>query len=342
MERRKFVKMAGMASVAATTGMAGCQGDGNGTEDGSPTGNGTLSGGGAARYNPWVLADAADGSEAFAISIDWQANTAMGDGEQTATEDPELQNDVLAVTPMSWLVFAAFAVGFGLSQLGLGDATKEEGPTEYVHIASGGTIFEGSYDTDSYGDSVEQAGASEVEDYNGYTLYEMSGTQNAVIGLSSETLVVVQASSDGVSDPMARAKALIDADAGNAALLSDEAEPFDDIVNALPNRDVMGGVYSSEAEPLNKSTGDSEGGQTGFAQTDLDGEVNALATSADISQDGMTSAIALRYASESEVNAKADIEAAIGGMASNQSVTIDGTLVVIEGEYDAIPSLSSN
>lgn len=341
MDRRTFVKVAGMASVAATAGMAGCQGGGDdGSTDDSPS-DGSISGGATARYNQWLYADAVEGSESFAVSLDWETASNQQSSQSTASSDESLRDDALAITPISWLFVGALSVGFGLSQLGLNSAVEEGGPTEYVHVASGGIIIEGSYDTESLATSIEQAGASQVEEYNGYTLYQQSGTQGTAIGLSSETVVVVQGSGENVSDPLARVKGIIDAGAGERTLLSEDSESFNDVANALPNRSVMGAAHRPEPEPLNSSSGE-EGGDTGLSQTDLDGEVDAIATSADVSQGSMTSAMAIRYTSEGEVNAKADIEAAIGSQASNQSVTIDGPLVVIEGEYDALPSLSSS
>lgn len=338
MDRRQFVKMAGMASVAATGGLAGCQGGDDGTEDGTPSGS--TSGGVTARYNQWVYEGAMQGSEMFAVSLNWQSTSEIQGSGQTPSSDQSLQDDVLAVTPITWLFAGALAVGLGLSQLGLNAAAQEGGPTEFVHIVSSGIVLEGSYDTDSLASSIEQAGGSESEEYNGYTIYENSGTNAGAIALSSETIIVVQSSSDGVSDPTARVKGIIDAESGSKTLLSESSDSFNDIVNALPNRSVMGGVYSEEAEALNSSSDGQQGTQTGFSETDLDGMVNAIASSANVSQDGMTSAVAIRYTSESEVNARADIEAAVGHMGTNQSVTIDGPLVVVEAEYDSVPTLS--
>jgi hypothetical protein len=343
MDRRQFVKLAGMASIVATGGLAGCQdggnGDGDGTEDGTPDNDDGTGGGTTARYNDWVYADANADREMFAVSLDWQSIPDMDDGQATPQENEALQNDVLATTPVSFLFVGALSVGFGLAQTGVDSVVQEEGdgPTEFVHVASGGIVLEGSYDEESLAQSVEEAGATEVEEYNGYTLYE-NDTSGAVIGLSSDTIITVQRSSDGVSDPLARTKGLADAGAGDKTPLSLNVAAFADLMTALPNRAIMGTSYSSEARPLNSTPDSGEGDRTGFSQTNLDGNINGIASSASLSEESMTSSLAIRYESESEVNDRAALEAAIGTEASDRSVTIDGSLVVIEGTYSTVPN----
>ncbi len=346
MDRREFVKLAGMASVAATGGLAGCQSGGDepgdetedGTPDGQPDGNDGPSGGSTARYNDWVYADANADREMFAVSLDWESIPNFDDSQSTPSGNDALQSDVLATTPMGFLVVGALTVGFGLAQTGVDSAVQDEGdgPTEFVHVASGGIVLEGSYDVDTLAQSVEGAGASEAEEYNGYTIYE-NDTTGTVVGLSGETVITVRSSSDGVSDPMARVKGLVDAGAGNKTPLSQNAAAFADLVSALPNRAIMGTSYSTEARALNSTTDSGDGSQTGFSQTDLDGNINGIASSASLSQDSLTSSVAIRYESESEVNERSALEGAIGTEASDRSVTIDGPLVVIEGTYDTVP-----
>lgn len=344
MDRRRFVKLAGMASIAVTGGLAGCQDgdDGTGpqdsTEDGTPAGDAGISVGATARYDDWVYADANTDQEMYAVSLDWNSIPNFDDGEATPSGNDALQSDILATTPMSFLFVGALSVGFGLAGTGVSSVVAEDGsgPTEFVHLVSGGIAVEGDYDKSSLSQSVEGTGASVAEEYNGYTLYE-NDTSGAVIAVSSETIVVVQTNSEDVSDPLARTKGIIDAGAGDKTPLSESAAAFSDLVNALPNRDVMGCSYNSAARPLNSSGDDGQDSQNELSETDLDGNVYGIANSASVSQTSLTSSLAIRYENEDEVNEKSAIEAAIGTEANDRTVTIDGALVVIEGTYDTVP-----
>jgi len=342
-ERREYIKLAGMASVAATAGLAGCSddegsgGDGDGTEDGTPeNGNGDASAGALARYDQWVYADASEAAETTAISVDL---TQVAEDESEEEGGDETQ-DPLATTPLGFLFIAGFAAGFGTFGTGLDGFAEEESGTEQFHIASGGVIFEGNYDASSLTTDVEDAGGTEQESYGGYTLYYNDSGQNPnAVALSDDVVILVSDSDDDeVDDPLARVKDLVDTGNGDKTLLSEESDRFADLASALPDRGVMGVAFSEEAEALNE--GESGDDFAFFGDTDLSGRGNGLATSADFNDDrSLDSSLALRYENESEVDDREDIESAIGTDADEQSVSIDGPLVVVEGSYEEVPSI---
>lgn len=342
MDRRRFVKLAGMASVAATTGLAGCNGGGgdDGTEDG---GNGDVSGGETARYSDWITEESVASGQLLAVSLDTAALQEVGqDQETTAEGSTELQEDALAMTPVSYLFAGALTAGFGVNGLGLGDFLSEGSPTEKVHVAGGGIIFEGAYDANEVGTSVENAGASEAGAYSGYTLYTKESQQgNTTVAVGSDTIIVVNESpGKGVTDTESRAKHLVDATNGDATSYSDAESAFGDLMDALPNRAIMGVTYSSDGgalESQNNSSG-SFGDYTTLPDTDLEGNVLGYANSADVTSDSMTSSVALRYENEEEVDDKSTIESALGNKADDRSINIDGPLVVVEASYETTPS----
>lgn len=346
MERREFVKCAGMASVAASVGLAGCSdgGDGGGDED---TG-GSVTAGERARYNQWVTEDTYNGEELFAISLNIAAlPDEDSEGTETSDGDSEEPEDPLAGLPLTFLLFGGLAAGLGTYGLGLEGLSEEDSGTEKIHIA-GGLVFEGDFDAGSLETSVEEAGATETEDYHGFTIYtDAGGDDETAIAISEGAVIVVSKDmADSVTDTLPRAKVIADASFGEATPLSEERSVVEDLMTALPNRPVMGVAYSDEAKPLNEEDESDDGGtgsrddSTTFADTDLSGRANGLAASADLTGDSLTSSVALRYESEGEVDDRSDIEDAIGNDANDRVVDTDGPLVVVEGSYDEVPEYS--
>jgi len=218
MERRQFVKLAGMTSVAATAGLAGCQDGGGGDGDETTEGGDGGMSGQMAPYNSWLASDAvANPTELLCVTLDTQALEELSSSE-TASETPgsEVQGDALFALPSGFLFIGAFAA-FGFSSVGLGSITQgDDSPTNTLHIAGGGLIAEGDFDPDSLASSVETAGLSESEEYNGYTIYE---GQPGAAALSDSAVVVANEGNDLTG----RVKSHIDANAGDATLYSDEA-----------------------------------------------------------------------------------------------------------------------
>jgi hypothetical protein len=70
-----------------------------------------------------------------------------------------------------------------------------------------------------------------------------------------------------------------------------------------------------------------------IADIELEGDATGVATSAQYTQDELTTGMAIQYASEDAVDSEADIRAALGEAADDRSVSIDGRLVVVEGTF---------
>lgn len=338
MDRRQFVKLAGIASVATTGALAGCQGGGNGTENGD-NGNGSV-GGSSAGYNTWLTEDADSSGSVTAISLDADALSELQSDDQTTSENNEqVQQDALASTPISYLLAASLAVGFGTADLGLSNVSGENSSAETQHVLSGGFVFEGSFDTDEIGSSVQSAVGGEPTEYGGYTLYEQSESGSSrTVAISEDTIVASTTNSDSVTDPASRARAIIDTGNGDADSYSDTEPPFNQLSTALPSQMIMGTAYSPDGGALESSSEDSFGDFTTIGDTDLSGNALGVAASADFSSESLTPSVAIRYESESEVDDRSTIESALGSQASNRTVSIDGPLVVVSGEYSAQPS----
>lgn len=337
MERRRFLQIAGGTGAAAMTGLAGCSSLSGGGGGGVPNGE-------RASYDSWVGTGGTQGDQVNAFTLDLEVyRTLQNQDEETQTETETSANtetDPLSGIPASYLFAAALGLGFGLSGTGLSATISADGSAQRAHFADNGIILEGSFDAEALGSSVTSSGGEEAESYEGYTLYRRgSGSDSTVIGLSGDAAVVVSASDD-VSDPMARTKTLIDVGTGSATRLSDESDDFDSLVTALPSQGLSGVTYRPDGGLFEGSGsggqdgGGSSSGLSGFSDLDLSGNAVGGATSAAISMEQLEANLAIRYESESEVDAKADIEAALGGQASSSSVTIDGRMVYAEGTYE--------
>jgi len=345
MERRQYLKMAGMASVGASVGLAGCSDGGSSDGDGNGEAEAEVSAGVRARYDGWVSEGSGSSAQSFITSVDIAGlpdeQQPGGSGSETEEESsgPETE-DPLATTSLGFLFISVLTAGFGTVGTGLGQIAEEDGGTEVFHVVGNSTIFEGSYDPGALGTSVEQAGGVETESYGGYTLYLNEGSQDeTVIGVAEDAVVVTSGGEDGeTADPLAAAKSLIDANNGDGSTFSDSNSEFDDLVTALPDRHVMGVIFTEEPRGFNE-TGD-DGSTGSFADTELSGLVHGVSSSGDFNADGsLTTSLAARYESEGEVDARGDIESAIGAEADEQTVNIDGPLAIVEGTYNETPSL---
>jgi len=312
------------------TGLSGCSsltGGGGGTPSGD-----------RASYDSWAGAGLSEPVNAFTLDLEVY-RTLQDQEEETQTQTETSSStgtDPLAGIPATYLFAAALGLGFGLARTGLSSLIQQDGSAQRAHFVDNGIILEGSLDADSVGASVSETGAQEVEAYAGYTLYrDGSGSDATVIAVSGDAAVVVRGG-ENVADPMARTRRLVDVKAGNSDRFRGESDDYDALVTALPSRGIMGVTYSSEGG-LFESGGGGGGATSGlasFSDLDLSGNAVGGATSASFSTDQLDSSVAILYESESEVDAKADIEAALGGEANSSSVTIDGRMVYVEGTYE--------
>lgn len=332
MERRRFLQAAGVAGASAMTALAGCSSlPGGGGGGGTPSGD-------RAGYDSWVGTGISEPINAFTLDLEVYQTLQNQDEEETQTEtSTSTQTDPLAGIPATYIFAAALGLGFGLAQTGLSSQIQAEGSAQRAHFVDNGIVLEGSFDAESVGSSVSGAGAQEAESYAGSTLYRNgSGSDALVVAVSGDAVVVVRGG-ENVSDPMARTRRLLDANAGNTDRFRGESDDYDSLVTALPTRGIMAVAYNSEGGMFDGAGGGGGGSNSqlaSFADLDLDGNAVGGATSASFSTERLESSIVILYESESEVDAKADIEAAVGGQAASSSVTIDGRMAYVEGTYE--------
>ncbi|WP_440990954.1 hypothetical protein [Haloarchaeobius baliensis] len=319
------------------TTLSGCSSlPGGGGGGGTPNGD-------RASYDSWMAAGVSEPVNAFTLDLEvYRTLQEEGEGTQTQTEtSSSMGTDPLAGIPATYLFAAALGLGFGLMRTGLASLVQQDGSAQRAHFVDNGIVLEGSFDVESVGSSVSGAGAQEVDSHAGATLYRNgSGSDATVISVSGDTAVVVRGG-ENVSDPMARIRRLLDANAGNTDRFRGESDDYDSLVTALPTRGIMAVTYSSDGGLFESGGGGGGGGGGGatsglasFSDLDLSGNAVGGATSASFSTERLESSVAILYESESEVDAKADIEAAVGGEAASSSVTIDGRMVYVEGTYE--------
>jgi len=326
-------------------------GDGGTTEADTPTSTptatmaqGTVAGGTRAPYDDWASTGTYAGEEIQAFSV--LAGTGQPDG-QTPTPTPTPQGtqapiDPILGYPTSFLLAALFS-GFALANFGLGQVASEDGGTERIHGAGNGLVFEGSFDTETLASTVGESGASETGSYEGFTLYGSgSGESRAVLGLSGEALVHAS-SGEQVSDPRAVVESAIDASLGNATSYGSEHGAYEDLVTALPTRQVMGITFSSsgglnQGTPTPTPTPSMGGGSGSFFEIrdfDLGGTVRGLASSLGYgrNQESATAEMAIRYASAGEVDDADTIQSQVAPQAGDVSVATSGSLAVVTATY---------
>lgn len=301
-------------------------------------GGGTPSGD-RATYDSWVAAGVSEPVNAFTLDLAVY-RTLQNQDEETQTQTETSSNvggDPLAGIPATYLFAAALGLGFGLAQTGLSSLVQEDGSAQRAHFVDNGIVLEGSFDAETVGSSVSGAGGQEADSNAGYTFYRSgSGSDGTVIAVSGDAVVVVRGGQT-VADPMARTRRLVDANGGNTDRFRSGSDDYDSLVTALPNRGIMGVAYRSDGGLFEIGGAGAGGGTSGlasFSDLDLSGNAVGGATSASFSTDQLDSTVAILYESESEVDAKADIEAALGGEASSSSVTIDGRMVYVEGTFE--------
>ena len=355
MRRRRFLKTGGTAGFVGTLALAGCQGNGDGTDDeadngttdaGDGTGDGS-GGGTAAPYAKWVYESAYEGAEdpgINAISLRYQtlSESSSDDGDGGESETPD---DPLIGVTASYLIGAALAIGFGVGAAPIGDAGEEGGPTEIATVASGGTILEGAYDPDAIGTAIEEADGSTVGTDGDYTLYETTGLATQTIAVS-EDAIIGASEGNSVSDPETRVGEIIDTQTGDVTPYAEQDDDFAALASALPERDLMGIQYLPDGNVFEvEDSGEGSEGDSEFAgpsDLGLSGTARgiALSTSIDSEAQSLTTSMAIKYASADEADDRATVESALGTEATDRSVTVDGDTIIVEGTYDESVSRS--
>lgn len=338
MDRRRFLRVVGATGTVGSTLLAGCSGL-PGIGSGAPSGE-------RAGYDAWVGNGSVEDDSVSAFSLDLETFRDLRDsGEETTTETTTTTNsgasDPLIGIPATYYVGAAFLLGFGLSGTGLSSLVTEDGLGEWVHAPGEGIVIEGSFAASDVAASVRDADGSQTSSHEGYDLYEVG---ESVVALNDGVALVVDGTDD-VADPSEVARRLTDVGAGRAERYSDTSNDYDALATALPNEGIAGLQYDAAGGVLESAEDESEedagsfSGLMGFSDIYLDGDAVGGTVSATFSTETTESTLAIRYASEADVDSRSDVEAAVGTEAASRSVTIDGQMVYIEGRYkESTPS----
>lgn len=336
MERRRFLKTLGVTGTATMTGLAGCGVLGAGTSNGE-----------RASYDAWVSSDEGSDGAVSAFTLELSLLRKLENQTTTATTTTSEETttaattttgiDPLSAIPGTYVFSTVLGFGIGFAQTGLTGLVKEGGSAETIHLVGGSFVLEGSYDVENVRSKVSESVLSEAESYEGYTLYRAgSGQEGIVVAVSDEAVVYVSGDEE-TPDPTGHAKTLVDTGSGSGDRYRNDSEDYDQLVTALPSRDLQavefstdGGLFESESDDRTPSSP----GIITFSDVELSGNALGGSVSASLSQDELESALAFRYANEDEVDAKADIEAALGGQADERSVTVDGRMVYVEGRFE--------
>jgi hypothetical protein len=323
MDRRQFVRATGTAGALATTSLAGCLG---GVLNGVTGGGSSVSEGESAAYNAWIGTSTTDGGGGIDVSSAAGATLRndAGDGQ----ENQRIQDDALAMSVTEWAVPIGW-LSQALNPKGIAKPTADGSNTDRFTLVNGTRVFEGDYDTDAIRQTQER-NASRSEEYEGYTLY-IDG--NATTAVSQDAVLYVSDEAAGVEDATARIEATIDAATNERTRFAGEYEAYDELQSALPVRGYSGVEFDPDGGVLE---GDSERDFTTLQDTDLDPDVLGFAGSASIEEDDLTVAVALRYPSADAVDDRGTIESELGQEADERAIEIDGPLVIVEGEYNAL------
>ncbi|MEZ3117535.1 hypothetical protein RYH80_16590 [Halobaculum sp. MBLA0147] len=343
LDRREFVAGVAAAGLGA---VAGCSGTGLG---------GVGGGGGPARYSDFVASEAVDDGGTTAVSFDWAGLSALGDdgtpedgttetAEQTETPTPRPSDDgaglselddPLAAYPVGVLFAGVLSVGVVSNLVGLGRLTEFDGPTDDVHVVGdAGIVFEGEYDTEALADPLGTRGFERVTTYEEVPLYE-SGSR-ATVALSEELVVFV--AGDEIEDTTAVTRRVIDSEAGRTERYRASTSDYERLVSQFDAGLIESAQYVPAGDVREAAGGGENDPAAAASELDLEGTVRGVASSASLDDDEFVSNLALLFAEESAVPARADVEAALGTEATQRDVTVDGRLVTVTGTYRDTPS----
>jgi hypothetical protein len=336
MDRRELLQSLGAASVAATTGLAGCS---------SITGGGGVPDGDRAGFDSWTAASMITDSSVGGLTVDLEMFHSLEDeGTETATTTEAAtttgitESDPLAGIAASYVVAAAFGVGLGFFRTGLQSFVEEDGGGEFVHYPPVGAVVEGSFETDDVASEVEGADGTELESYEGYTIYEQGSSSSSTAIAVGDGVAVKADEGEDVTDPVQSVKDLIDANAGDSESYSSTSEDYEALVTALPNEGVTGVQYDSEgglfeSDEENESESGMEAGLSGFSDVDLEGDAVGAAVTTTFTETELEVMLAIQYASEGEVDDTSAVEDALGTEADSRSIDVDGKTLYVSGTY---------
>jgi len=326
MDRRQFVTAAGTAGVLASTSLAGCIGgvlDEAGVGDGN--GGGSVSEGGTASFNAWVGAGTT--VQNGRVSVASVGGETLRTDWGPARENQRIQDDALAMSVAEWGVPAGFAAG-GATLVGLADPTTSGSRTDRFNLVRPTRVYEGEWDPARLRSAQE---LDRREEYGGYTLYEGEVLDSEMTAaVSADAVLYVRDQLDAVSDTTARIKSHIDASREEAARYATDHDAFADLQTALPVRGYSGVEFHPDGGVLE---GESGYDFTTVQDADLNRDLLGYAGSTDTDGDDMTTSVALRYPSADEVDDRETIESELGAEADERAIEIDGSLVIVEGEY---------
>jgi len=371
MDRRRFIRRAGAATVLTTGALAGCSDDGgdggtdggdggsdggdggtdggdggsDGGDGGSDGGDGgmatptsSLGSGSLAPYDAWATPAVFNSEPVNAFTVDTQA---LSETSSTSTPTPSPQGTQGPVDPALGLplgfLFAATFSGFALAGFGLRQMDSEDGPAQRIHSAGSALVFEGSYDVDSVTSMVGESQASESGTYGGYTLFS-TGEEGSVLAVSGDSLITT---GSDASDPQAVVEAAVDAAAGNAPAYSADRPAYSDLAGALDSQQVTGLAYSPEG-PINAGTptptptpsmGGGGGDLFNIGDFRPDGDVRGYATGLSFDDEQATAQLAFRFTGADQVGDVDALASEVAPSASDASVASSGSLVLITATY---------
>ena len=325
MNRRTAISTLG-AGVVAT--VAGCGG-----EPASETTSETA--GNFAPYAEWVTATAASSAETVrAFSLGYDTLQAFSQTEtETQTTVAGQTDDPLYTAGLSNVLAVGFVGGFALGSAGLSSLVQANQPTERISVASDAVIVEGSFDTESVGQSVTDAGLSEIATDDGYTLYSQSPDAPNETGVTAVgSGVTITTLAEEVSDSVARTKNLIDAASGAATRYTSEDGAFRRLSRTVPDGGGTSIVYPGEGL-FSTPTADEGGDTTAFQALPLSGNAVGAAAASDVTGDTLDVRLALQYVSADAVDDRSAIASAVGTTATGREITVEGPTVVVSGSY---------
>jgi hypothetical protein len=267
MKRRTFLTS---SVVAASTLLAGC------SSVSKPLGGGDS--GSLPSYHTSIAAESMSNSGTFSY-LDVRALQELGfyDDDETATATPmstatppdEGSDSAapLVAAPMVGSIFMTiFGLGFGLvSYGGVSQRLNNQFDTESVEADSDlaissvlstpdGFVIEGEFDTETYAMALP-ASFSEVDERDGFTVYENDAEEPAAIAIRSDTLIFNTGGSDSGLASQDAIGRILDARGGDTDRFADLSPDADWVLRTAGSHSfVIGSADDSELESRGEQT----------------------------------------------------------------------------------------
>lgn len=326
-DRRTVLEAVGAASLPL---VAGCTGvlDGGGDDGGTN---------GPPGYRDWFAAesaiDSADDGYLYAV-FDVAALAELDDDEGTETEETTTEgsaSDPLVTNPVRIYVAAAFLT-LRYGQMGVGSLFDgmDEGssPIDRWILIGGHSVVEGSFDADELASELEDDGYDDPSEVGDFSLYEHPDEQWAV-AVRDDAVVVV--GGDELGDAGGVARAIVDAERGEATRQHEESDAFDRITRAASDGDLVYGMLP-EAETFEESDSDGSNG-FGFTTAPFAGATGvSQSLSVDPDASRATARAGVVYGSEEDVDTDR-LESELGVQASEFDLDRNGREVSIRATY---------